>query len=81
MARKRARLLAAVLVSRRVRGFVALARALLCEGVRAVGHAHRRLIMFGSQIQNDSNPFIIMCSVIAFHVVASALLLIDSIRP
>lgn len=37
--------------------------------------------MFGSQIQNDSNPFIIMCSVIAFHVVASACLLIDCIRP
>jgi hypothetical protein len=37
--------------------------------------------MFGSQTQNDSNPFIIMCSVMAFHVVACACLLIDSIHP
>jgi hypothetical protein len=37
--------------------------------------------MFGTQIQNDTNPFIVMCSVIAFHVVASACLLIDCIHP
>ncbi len=28
--------------------------------------------MFGSQIQNDSNPFIVMCSVIAFHFVVKS---------
>jgi hypothetical protein len=37
--------------------------------------------MFSSQIKNDTNPFIVMCSVIAFHFVASACLLIDSIHP
>ncbi len=37
--------------------------------------------MFGSQIQNDSNPFVVMCSVIAVYVVSSAFLLIDFIQP
>jgi hypothetical protein len=37
--------------------------------------------MFGSQIQNDTNPLFVMCSVIAFHVAACACLLIDCIRP
>jgi hypothetical protein len=37
--------------------------------------------MFGSHTQNDSNPFVVMCSVMAFHVAACACLLIDCIRP
>lgn len=37
--------------------------------------------MFRSQNQNDTNPFIVMCSVLAFHCIGCALLLIDSIHP
>jgi hypothetical protein len=37
--------------------------------------------MFGSQIQNDTNPFIVMCSVIAVFVICSACLIIDFVHP
>lgn len=37
--------------------------------------------MFRSQNQNDTNPFIVMCSILAVHCLACALLLIDSIHP
>ncbi len=37
--------------------------------------------MFGTQTKNDTNPFIVMCSVIAVYVISSACLLIDFIRP
>jgi len=37
--------------------------------------------MFRTQAQNDTNPFIVMCSVMAFHVAACACLLINFIRP
>jgi hypothetical protein len=37
--------------------------------------------MFVSETQNDTNPFIVMCSVIAVYVISSACLLIDYIRP
>jgi hypothetical protein len=37
--------------------------------------------MFGSQTQNDINPFVVMCSVIACYVIGSACLLIDCVHP
>ncbi len=37
--------------------------------------------MFSSEIKNDSNPFFIMCSVIAVYVIGSAALIIDFIHP
>jgi hypothetical protein len=37
--------------------------------------------MFGSETQNNTNPFIVMCSVIAAYVIGSACLIIDFIHP
>lgn len=37
--------------------------------------------MFSSQNSHDTPPFIVLCSVIAFHVICSACLLIDCIQP
>jgi hypothetical protein len=37
--------------------------------------------MVRSEIEYDTNPFFIMCSVIAAHVVASACLLMDLMHP
>jgi hypothetical protein len=36
--------------------------------------------MFGSEIKNTSNPFVVMCSVIGLYVVCSAALIVDFIR-
>jgi hypothetical protein len=62
------------------RGSTRLARTLLCEGERA-RRTLQEAAMFRSQTQNDTNPFIVMCSVLAFHCIGCALLLVDSIHP
>ncbi len=36
--------------------------------------------MFGSHTRQDTNPFVVLCSFIGFHVVCSAFLLIDFIK-
>jgi hypothetical protein len=37
--------------------------------------------MFSTQLKNDTNPFIVMCSVIAAYVIGSACLIIEFVHP
>lgn len=37
--------------------------------------------MFSAQNKNDTNPFIVMCSVIAAYVIGSACLIIEFVHP